>query len=456
MFFTGFDQFVSANGRSSRKDDHGQTLAGALQMLDTEDWQKRSAPKKPDSQLHVHSLWRGWLECPHCGVLDFNPSSTDQVKALIRALGHKVPTKKDKEGELRETTDKRELDYLAAQYPEAPYKLIRDYRVVAKMYNTYTKWPLRVSAHRPVDPTRFMEAATRLTLNPSSGRLSSVNPNMQNIPKEGELADAFKRTIVATPGHVIFKRDYSGIEAVLTGYFSGDAEYLRLARLGVHTYRCAQYHGAAPDLGVSDEQLKAELKRLKRDYDTVGPGETVSIYQKFKKINHMSNYKAGPKKIFDSSPGVFKDLQEARKLHRFIYQQAPKLALWHKNVEARCVKEYRIMTPYMNNRWFWDMPSDITKAVAEEPQSTAASIIKEAMLLVDDSPASQYMVLQVHDELVFDAPIGPGSCSCHPDNPYTWQELDEMVRVIMERPLPKLGGLVILSEGTHGSTYASH
>ncbi len=63
------------------------------------------------------------------------------------------------------------------------------------------------------------------------------------------------------------------------------------------------------------------------------------------------------------------------------------------------------------------------------------------------------MVLQVHDELIFDFPIAPGSCKCHPENKLTWQERDERIRVIMERPLVPLGGLRISTEGTSGLTF---
>lgn len=397
----------------------------------------------------------GWLP-PIETICDFNPASQDQVKALIRALGHPVPITKDADGDDKETTEKRFLDDLGARYPEAPYLDVLEYRQFNKMLTTYGSWPLHQPLRLGVDSRIFAEASTKLTLVPATGRLSSVNPNMQNIPKEGALADAFKRCIVATPGHRLVKRDYSGIEAVLTGYFSGDPEYMRLALLGVHTYRCAQYHHEPPSLSLDDRALGAALKKLKAKYDVLIPGQRTSMYQKFKKINHMSNYKAGPKKIFNSSPGVFASLSEAKALHKFIYAQAPKLAQWHRNVEARCRKEHRIVTPYMDNRWFWDIPADLTKAVAEEPQSTAAAIIKEAMLIIDEMEAGLYMVLQVHDELIFDFPIAPGSCACHPDNTFTWQELDETVRQVMERPLAPLGGLIIHTEPASGDDYSCH
>lgn len=715
---------------------------------------KKGTPLKTlvASAVCVNCTGTGW-NAPITSLLDFNPSSPDQVKTLILSLGHPVPKVKDGEGGMKETTGERFLVDLVRMFPTAPYRTIVDYRKLNKMLTTYGEWPLQEVTEAHIDPLLFKKAATKLLLNPATGRLSSVNPNCfsadtevlttegwqlfpdalkgdadfaqfdtetseisfatpinkikqwhkgklshiltdkqidllltedhqcllqnrqtghiyktvakyypsdakqltsgifvggnldipesrliliaalqadghvrrdgygidftfkrerkiirlkaaldaedvgyktylskglttyhipkppewlmdkkffkkwilslnkksfaflaeevwkwdgcinrrsmyssnqkenadwvqiltlgvnrraklrlyknknwqvdatdynyamttnhiktlidyddfvycvtmpkgtvivrrnnrvaitgqcQNIPKEGALADAFKTCIVARPGHRILKRDFGGIEAVLTGYFSKDPEYMRLALLGVHTYRCAQYLGEAPDLGLSDEDLGKALKTLKKKYDVLKEGESSSLYQRFKKINHMGNYKAGAKEMFDKSPGVFNNLDEVKKLNAFFIKSSPLRSKWWKTVEFRCMKEHRIVTPFMYNRWFWDMPADLTKAVAMEPQSTAAAIIKEAMLTIDATDNGDYMVLQVHDELVFDLPIAPGSCLCCPENTKTWEERDVEIQLIMEAPIKCLGDLVIHTEPSGGPNYASH
>lgn len=394
----------------------------------------------------------GWNP-PIVTTLPFNPESTEQLKAYIRLMGHKMPTRTDRNtGETKEVTEKKFIIVLSRQYPTSIYVDVLRHKQLQKLLSTYVAWPLHESGF-----AGYAKVSTRLSQAPATGRLSSVNPNMQNIPKEGELAERFKDIIHATPGHRIVKRDYSGIEAVLTGYFAGDPEYMRLALLGVHTYRCAQYKGEPPDHRVSDKDLAAALKVLKRKYDHPEPGEDVSLYQRFKKINHMTNYGAKPMKIFNESPGVFKDLPEVRKLYAFFRQQSPRIFQWHQRLQRQIPREgYRVVTPYMYNRYFWDLPADLPKAIAQLPQSTAAAIIKESMLIVDQSPDGEFLVLQVHDELVFDFPEGPGSCECHPDNKLTWQERDARVAAIMERPLGPLGGLRINTEGASGLTYLCH
>lgn len=402
--------------------------------------------------------------CPDCGgtgwkplivvLLPFNASSGDQVKVLIRCLGHIIPksSKKDESGTNKETTEKKFLQQLARQHPTAPYGLILEYRKVAKMRDTYTHWPMK-----QVSETRA-KVATRLTLVPQTGRLASENPNMQNIPKEGELADAFKKCLVASKGHIIVKRDYSGIEAVLTGYFAQDAAYMKLALAGVHAYNCAKFLGIKVDTSVPLPELAKTLKALKSTHkmDVCRDGEDVSLYQRFKKANHMINYGARHIKLYNESPGVFKDLKDAHTIWKAIYMGNPKLRKWHKSIEGEIKsKEHRIITPYMYNRYFWDK-SDLPKAIAMKPQSTAAAIIKTVMLAIDKLESGLYMVLQVHDELIFNFPIAPGSCECCPSNTKTWQELDEEVRLVMEAPLAPLGGLVIPTEASTGFDFSCH
>src|SRR4051812_18124778 len=91
---------------------------------------------------------------------------------------------------------------------------------------------------------------TTFTHNPSSLRLSSVDPNLQNIPRgtDSEVEHWVKEIFVAPPRKVFWARDYSGIEAVLVGYFSGCARYTRLAKLGVHAFVASHIIKSPADL----------------------------------------------------------------------------------------------------------------------------------------------------------------------------------------------------------------
>src|SRR4051794_24681060 len=97
--------------------------------------------------------------------------------------------------------------------------------------------------------------------NPSSLRLCSFDPNLQNIPRGGDPAkpyeDFVKQMFVAPEGFTFWERDFSAIEAVLVGYFAGDPAYIRFAKLGVHDYLASHMLGRPADLSWSNGDLKA-------------------------------------------------------------------------------------------------------------------------------------------------------------------------------------------------------
>ena len=94
-----------------------------------------------------------------------------------------------------------------------------------------------------------------------------------------------------------------------------------------------------------------------------------------------------------------------------------------------------ITNPFAYVRWLWDVPGqDGPKAIAQRPQSTAAAIIKEAMIRLDATPVGAYMIWQIHDELVLDVPE------------QMIEIVDAVLREVMESPIPQLGGLVIGTE----------
>ena len=119
---------------------------------------------------------------------------------------------------------------------------------------------------------------TIYTHNPNTLRLASQEPNMQNLPRPGaeeDLASIIRGLIIAGPGNVLLARDYSGIEAVLTGYFACDPQYIRLAKQDVHTYYTVHALYALegkiksydlPDINWPDDKLFPYLAELKKTY----------------------------------------------------------------------------------------------------------------------------------------------------------------------------------------------
>ena len=401
------------------KDTHGLTMVEVL------------ADVKENCPLCDNKKAKGKSSCLNCGgkgkhlrkgvlvqryalLKDFSANSPDQVKDYMRVVGHRVPYSKKME---RDTTEKRFLLRYASQYPSAIYALILDYRKYQKLKGTYSAWAIGSD-----DRVR-----TRFTLTPATGRLSSQNPNVQNIPAEGDLADKFRACLVASPGNVLLRRDYSGIEAVLTGYFANDPDYMRLAGMGIHAYALSMHRGQR--ISLDDPEIAAKLLAIKQD---------PSLHAQYKKIKtciHGINYGLGPDQMFEANPGMFASKGEARKLKKFIFNLFPKIEKYQESVVHEARTTALIVNPFAYVRWLWDVPGqDGPKAIAQRPQSTAAAIIKEAMIRLDATPVGAYMIWQIHDELVLDVPE------------QMIEIVDAVLREVMESPIPQLGGLVIGTE----------
>jgi hypothetical protein len=147
--------------------------------------------------------------------------------------------------------------------------------------------------------------------NPSSLRLCSFDPNLQNIPRGGEdISNYVKEIFIAPEGKLFWERDFSGIEAVLVGYFAGSRSYTRLAKRDVHSFYTAYALNALdpgrvsandlPDLSWEDSRLFSRLAELKKDLKH----ERNSLY---KHLVHGANYLQSPNGARDH---IFKQLEE--------------------------------------------------------------------------------------------------------------------------------------------------
>lgn len=296
---------------------------------------------------------------------------------------------------------------------------------------------------------------TTYTHNPSTLRFSSEDPNLQNLPRPNkkdpnDLCNLIRNLIIASPGNKLYARDFSGIEAVLTGYFALDPRYIRIAKRDVHTYYTVyalyELEGGArikasdlPDLDWPDDRLFPYLESLKGQFGY----ERNSLY---KHLVHAANFMQGAKgakdKIF-SETGIDYPVKTVQKVMDVYYALFPKIKQWHKAVLDEAEKDGYLRNPfdYIHRfskvydykhefgEWTKKQGPDANKAIAFKPQSTAAGIIKEAMLrLFFDrfEEAGQYLRLQVHDELFFDVPEDKVD------------RLDLIVKEEMERPIPQM------------------
>lgn len=250
---------------------------------------------------------------------------------------------------------------------------------------------------------------TTFTHNPSSLRLSSVDPNLQNIPRGSKDVDDIenwvKQMFVAPSGSVFWERDYSGIEAVLVGRFANSARYTRLAKLGVHAFVASHILKRPADLGWSDADLSQYFKEIK---------EEKSTYDIAKRTVHASNYMVSPGKLVIEFPDIFRSTKVAKSLQDLYFELFPEIRTWHKDLCLRVDgdKKRRLenttgdidpwtmgvcyaRNPFgyvhrfynvldwkrnpQNGEWLWEFGEDAKRLISFLPQSTASAILKRAV-----------------------------------------------------------------------------
>ena len=291
--------------------------------------------------------------------------------------------------------------------------------------------------------------------NPSTLRLSSANPNLQNLPRPSKdkaaLSNIIRNLIVAAPGHILTARDFSGIEAVLVGYEAKDPGYIRLALRDVHSFYTAYslYEldkrisaNDLPLLSWDDEKLFKRLAEIKKEFGH----ERNSLY---KHLVHAINFGQGAMgardKIYEETDVLFevKKIGHAMDIYRELF---PRIPTWQKDVRLQahdagylrnafkyCHRFNHVFTFKLRNG-IWDkVPGDDAEAVlAFKPQSNAAGIMKAALLrlyFTRFNEVGQYLRLTVHDEIL---------CECPEElQPQVDAALvEEMERPVTELPLP--------------------
>ncbi|MCP4900196.1 MAG: hypothetical protein GY906_24760 [bacterium] len=347
---------------------------------------------------------------------EFNPGSPKQIRALMAAFGETSrPGKHSKSG--KPSTDRKVMDRLATRHQV--FRDIQDWKDVKKLDSTYATG---LTAHAD-DDDRIHASFTH---KPYTMRLACINPNLQNIPQDDEedsFAKQFRRCIIAQPGCRLVSADFAGIEAVQTGWFSGDRDYYRLARLGVHAYLVSHRLDRPVNLSWSDEDLGAALSEVKAKF------HDRPIYKQLKRVVHRTNYGSGPYGMHMDDPHMFPTVQSAEDLQDYYYTLVPKLAKWHSQVRTLANAQGFLGGddhPYKFKAWFWDVMhyerrrdrmvrgSDWNKVVAYYPQSSSAGNLFDTMLMLMDKEGDCYVGdlfygktpirALIHDEILAEVP----------------------------------------------------
>ena len=372
----------------------------------------------------------------------FSCGSSKQVVKYMRSKGHPVP-KNYKTG--RDTTGADEIERLAKKYPQDPlYRIIVESRETDKVISQY------LNGYEPDSDGRLR---TTFTQKPSTWRLASESPNIQNVRRRWHLANEYRRMFVAAPGCVLAEFDYRAIEALITGFYAGDSDYIRAAKLGVHAILQAHVMGYKPLSDtwavLPDDVVRAELKKLKK--------QDKKLYDMCKTIVHMSNYLGTPKKILMDNADQFKKMKEVEDLQNIYFSTiGKKIRRWQSDTLQEAHRNGLLNNVFGNRHYYYDVlawdsktraytmhGSDAKRCMSFLPQSTAAGVIKEAMLRLGTRffyrRALRWMI---HDSLLFELPKD--------------RLLDQRLLAIkqeMERPVPQLGGLSIEVECAVGPSW---
>jgi DNA polymerase-1 len=315
---------------------------------------------------------------------EFNIDSPQQLKVVLYdKLGLKPVSGRIKKGKTGLSTAASELEKLAGQHPIID--LISEHRELAKLKNTYIDTlPKQLDKAGRVHTT-FNQTVT------STGRLSSSEPNLQNIPVRSEMGKKIREAFVSDKGCVLASLDYSQIELRLAAALTGEKHMIEAFLAGEDIHR----QTAAEIFGVPEKDVTKEMR------------------SRAKTINFGVLYGMGSGGL---AAATKMSRAEAEDFLARYYSSHPAIVDYVERTKALAYKTGFVETIFGRRRYVPEIKSFMPQvrsaaermAVNMPIQGTAADIIKMAMIEIDKNVVSDdvKMVLQVHDELVFEIKKG--------------------------------------------------
>ena len=311
----------------------------------------------------------------------FNLSSTKQLQTILFEKQGIKPTKKTPGG--APSTSEEVLAELALDYPLP--KVILEHRGLSKLKSTYTdKLPQMINPLTGRVHTSYHQAVT------ATGRLSSTDPNLQNIPVRNDEGRRIRQAFIAGKGNRIVAADYSQIELRIMAHLSQDKGLLDAFAHGEDIHRAT----AAEVFGVALDKVSGEQRRSAKAIN-------------FGLIYGMSAF--GLSRQLNIGAG------EAKRYMDLYFERYPGVLRYMENTRQLAASKGYVETLDGRRLWLPDITSSnaIRRKAAERAainapmQGTAADIIKRAMIAVDDwlqqrNDGAVRMIMQVHDELVFE------------------------------------------------------
>ncbi|MFA4937190.1 MAG: DNA polymerase I [Patescibacteria group bacterium] len=284
------------------------------------------------------------------------------------------------------STAASELEKMKSLHPVINHLL--DFRELSKLQSTYVEaLPELINPKTGRVHTSFNQTVT------ATGRLSSSNPNLQNIPIKGDWGTILRRAFIAEPGNVLLSVDYSQIELRIVAHLAQDKNMINIFKRGddIHTSTAAYILGVEPEKITRDQRRSA------------------------KEVNFGVLYGMGPWGLAERT-GISRE--EARNFIDRYFNAFPQVAGWIEDTKEQARKYGYVATLFGRKRRLPEVNSGVgqVRAAAERmavnlpTQGTAADLMKLAMIKVATklpvTSQDSKMILQVHDELVFEVPAG--------------------------------------------------
>ena len=300
-------------------------------------------------------------------------------------------------------------------------QMILDYRMLTKLKSTYADGLLK-----EIGPDGRIHTSFQMTVT-ATGRLSSTEPSLQNIPVRRELGGEIRKMFVAGPGCVLVDADYSQIELRLLAHISGDETMLEAFRQGedIHTVTASQVFGVAPEdvTPVMRSRAKAVNFGIVYGISAFSLAQDIGVFQ-----NEAKAYMDAYLEKYHGVRQYMHDIVEKAKAQGYVE------TLWHRRRALPELKAGNYSVRSFGERVALNMPI----------QGTAADIIKLAMVRVHrrlrEEKLQSRLLLQVHDELIVECP----------------EPEAERVRALVAREMEQVASLSVplVAEAHIGRTWA--
>lgn len=345
--------------------------------------------------------------------LPWKPSNKGLIK-YMKFRGHTVPTDYKTK---KETTGELELKRLARLTDDPLYWKVLAYKKLSTVLNNHMAGWVPDADNR-VHSTFYFDPAT--------GQLSSRRPNLQNAPKHPPKdikglttnpADLFRSMVEARENHILIEFDFKSFHAQTLAFEAEDKDYLRLAKLDIHSYVCAhlvRHPDAQRCIGWGDAELADFLKHIKSKH---------KFERDFKAKRAILGYGFGMgyKKLYEMNRESFANQSEAKRTTEMLDALFPKCKKWRDDIRAQAHAQGYLLSRHGYIRHFWEVfrfkyragqtiasPGDDSEAaIAFLPANDAFGEIKDRMLELEERGllARYNLINQIHDALVFECPL---------------------------------------------------